>query len=80
MEWTGPGGTSRGQDGITRPGVWWVSSVLAAEAASGGEMACAVSQIFPTETLGFLSGWVTPLRRPLSPIYLDRYLNDLGQL
>jgi hypothetical protein len=32
---TGPGGTSRGLDGITRPGVWWVSSVLTAEAASG---------------------------------------------
>src|SRR5215470_6947830 len=24
----GPGGTSRGQDGITRPGVWWVRRVL----------------------------------------------------
>jgi hypothetical protein len=32
---TGPGGTSRGQDGITRPGVWWVSSVPTAGATNG---------------------------------------------
>jgi hypothetical protein len=32
---TGPGGTSRGQDGITRPGVWWVRQRPYAEAASG---------------------------------------------